>query len=167
MGGLQAGETNAISDASRQEIFHHWHQVEKMTGQSISFDNALPEGFIYNTEPPCRAVITVGSIDATKTFVYFTSIQSAFYTKNRDVTQIECLQQLAVDCGINSEEFTYLFLDEKQQENVNKNFAFTKKAGVQGFPTLILNKPEQLDVITRGYDNYENISTSLDKLLSV
>lgn len=167
MGGLQAGETHVLSASSREEIFHHWHQVEKMTGQQFSFENALADDFIYNTEPACRAVITVGSIDATKTFAYFTAIQTAFYTKNQDVTQIDCLQQLAVDCGLNGEEFNYLFDNEKQHEYVKKNFEFTKKAGVQGFPTLILNKAEQLDVITRGYDNYENISVSLDKLLSI
>lgn len=166
MGGLQPGETNPISDSSREEIFHHWHQVEELAGQAFSFENALPEGFIYNTEPACRAVITVGSIDATKMFAYFTAIQAAFYTQNRDVTQLEVLQQLAVDCGFNAEEFKYLFQAEKQQEIVNKNFTFTKKAGVQGFPTLILNKPEQLDVITRGYDQYENISAKLDELLA-
>lgn len=167
MGGLQAGETKVLSPSSRDEILHHWHQVHEMAGQDFSFENALPEGFIYNTEPACRAVITAGSIDATKTFAYFTAVQSAFYTKNQDVTQPDCLQQLAVDCGINAEEFKYLFQGEKQLEHVKKNFEFTKKAGVQGFPTLILNKPEQLDIITRGYDNYDNIAVSLDKLLSI
>lgn len=167
MGGLQVGEATPMSASSREEIFHHWHEVEKMAGQQFSFENALPEGFIYNTEPACRAVITVGSIDATKTFAYFTAIQSAFYTKNQDVTQFEVLQQLAADCRINTEEFKYLFQGEKQLENVKKNFEFTKKSGVQGFPTLILNKPEQLDVISRGYDSYEHIAASLDKLLSI
>ncbi|MCW8900751.1 MAG: DsbA family protein [Gammaproteobacteria bacterium] len=165
MGGLQAGKTVPLSASSRDEIFHHWHQVEEMAGQVFSFENALPDGFIYNTEPACRAVITVGSIDATKTFSYFTAIQSAFYTKNQDVTDLDVLQRLAAECGINAEEFNYLFHGEKQRTNVKKNFEFTKKAGVQGFPTLILNKPGQLDVITRGYDKYENVATALDKLL--
>ena len=164
-GGLQPGESNPISDSSRQEIFHHWLQVEEMAGQEFSFENALPEGFIYNTEPACRAVTTVAAIDATKTFTYFTAIQSAFYTKNRDVTQTDCLVELAEECRINPEQFLELFQGEKQQEIVKKSFDFTKKAGVTGFPTLILNKPGQLDVITRGYNNYENIAAELDKLL--
>lgn len=167
MGGLQTNETNVLSASSREEIFHHWHQVEKMTGQHFLFENALPEGFIYNTEPACRAVITVASIDATKSFAYLTAIQTAFYTKNQDVTQTDVLQQRAIECGINAKEFEYLFTDEKQKINVAKNFQFTKKAGVQGFPTLILNKQDQLDVVTRGYDNYENVSASLEKLLIV
>ena len=167
MGGLQPGETNILSDSSREEIFHHWQQVEKMTGQDFLFDNALPDGFIYNTEPACRAVITAGLMDATKTFDYFTAIQAAFYTKNQDVTKISCLQQLAVDCGLNGEKFNTLFLDEKQHISVEKSFEFTKKAGVQGFPTFILNQHEQLHTLTRGYQDYESISATLDKLLAV
>jgi putative protein-disulfide isomerase len=166
LGGLQAGESNALSDSSREEIFHHWHQVKETTGQDFLFENALPQGFIYNTEPACRAVITAGLIDATKMFAYFTAIQAAFYTKNQDVTQTSCLQQLAAECDINAEEFNRLFLDEKPHDSVQKSFQFTKKAGVQGFPTLILNKQEQLHVITRGYQDYAKISASLDKLLS-
>lgn len=167
MGGLQADERNVLSESSREEIFHHWHQVEKTTGQHFLFDGALPENFIYNTEPACRAVITVGLIDPTKTFEYLTSIQAAFYTKNQDVTQTNCLQQLAEECGLNGEEFKDIFLDEKTDESTKKNFQFTQKAGVQGFPTLILNKGEQLHVITRGYQAYDNVSAALDKLLSV
>ena len=165
MGGLQQGESNALSESSREEIFHHWHQVKKTTGQQFLFENALPDGFIYNTEPACRAVITVGSIDATKMFAYLTAIQSAFYTKNLDVSQINVLKKLAADCGIDTEKFSQLFVDEKQYESAIKSFQFTQKAGVQGFPTLILNMNEQLHVITRGYQDYGSISASLDKLL--
>ena len=165
MGGLQPGETQPISASSREEIFHHWQQVNEMTGQAFSFDGALPDGFIYNTEPACRGVSTVSNLDATKTFAYFTAIQSAFYTQNRDVTQSEVLQQLAEECRIDADKFKSLFFSEKQREIVNKNFAFTKKAGVTGFPTLILNKPGQLQDITRGYASYETIRDMLDKLL--
>ena len=166
MGGLQAGESNVLSESSREEIFHHWHQVEKTTRQHFLFENALPEDFIYNTEPACRAVITVGLIDSTKSFEYFTAIQAAFYTKNQDVTQTSCLEQLAMECDINAEKFSALFIDEKQHESAKKSFQFSQKAGVQGFPALILNMNEQLHVVTRGYQDYGKISASLDKLLS-
>ena len=165
MGGLQAGETNILSDSSREEIFHHWHQVNETTGQQFSFEDALKEGFIYNTEPACRAVITAGLLDATKTFTYFTSVQAAFYTKNQDVTDLYYLKQLATDCGLDAEEFEHLFLDDKQSASAKKSFEFTQKVGVQGFPTLILNIQNQLHVITRGYQDYQGISTSLDKFL--
>ena len=166
MGGLQTEELNALSVSSREEVLHHWHQVEEMTGQSFLFDGVLAKGFIYNTEPACRAVITAGLIDSSKIFTYFTAIQRAFYTKNQDVTQTGCLQQLAVDCGMDAEEFKCLFEEESTKQSIEKSFQFTKKAGVQGFPTLILNVQNDLHIITRGYMDYDAVSAALDKLLS-
>ena len=167
MGGLRVDETTPLSSTSRKDILHHWHQVNKLTEQIFIFENALPEGFIYNTEPACRAVIAVAKIDATKMFAYFTAIQKAFYLDNLDVTQTSCLVQLASECGLNAEVFTRVYQDEMQQQNAQKNFDFARKAGVQGFPTLILNIGEQLHIICRGYQDYEQISSSLDSLLSL
>lgn len=164
MGRLQPNETQVLSEASRNEIFDHWHLVSEMTHQKFSFIDALPEGFIYNTEPACRAVITVASIDLAKTFSYFSALQSAFYTKNLDVTQLTYLQQIAGECGIDANTFKSKFNEKAQTETVIKNFQFTHKAGVKGFPTLILVNKEQLEVVSRGYDNYENISANLDTL---
>jgi putative protein-disulfide isomerase len=165
MGGLQIGEDQVLSESSREEVLHHWHQVKGLSGQTFSFDNAMPEGFIYNTEPACRAVITVGMIDAIKNFQYFTAIQEAFYTKNLDVTQFDCLQKIAVDCGIDAKEFKQRFNSEELLENTIKHFKHARKAGVTGFPSLILILNNELNVVTRGYQDYASVSAELDKLL--
>ena len=167
MGGLQTEEVGEISEDSQKEILHHWQQVVEMTKQPISFENAFPENFVYNTEPACRAVISVGNIDPSIIFTYFTAVQSAFYTKNQDVTQLDCLQQLAVECGLDAEEFKRIFESESTKHGIEKSFQFTKKAGVQGFPTLILNLQNDLHIITRGYLDYSSVSAALDKLLPV
>lgn len=165
MGGLQVGEDHVLSDSSREEVLHHWHQVKEQTGQKFSFDNALPTGFIYNTEPACRAAITVGMIDATKNFQYFSAIQEAFYTKNQDVTQFDCLQKIALNCGIDAEEFKKRFNSEELLENTLKHFKHSRKVGVKGFPTLILILNSEMHVLTRGYQDYASVSAALDKLL--
>jgi len=167
MGGLQTEELQTLSDSSREEIFHHWHQVAKMTGQAFLFDGALDKEFVYNTEPACRAVIAAGLIEPTQKFTYFTAIQHAFYAENQDVTQLECLQQLAHDCGIDRDEFKRFFTEETTKQSLEKSLQFTKKAGVQGFPTLILNLQNDLHMITRGYLDYAGVSVALDKLLPV
>ncbi|MEW6590508.1 MAG: DsbA family protein, partial [Pseudomonadota bacterium] len=59
LGGLRH-ETTPMTTAQREEILHHWHAVHTRTGQPFRFDGALPEGFVYDTEPACRAVATMG-----------------------------------------------------------------------------------------------------------
>ncbi|MBK7354450.1 MAG: hypothetical protein IPJ05_13860 [Nitrosomonas sp.] len=42
--------------------------VQCRTGQSFKFENALPEDFIYDTEPACRALVSVATIDSEYVF---------------------------------------------------------------------------------------------------
>jgi putative protein-disulfide isomerase len=97
LGGLRPGTTTPLTSAARDEILHHWRAVNAGTGQPFRFDDALPPGFVYDSEPPSRAVLAVGSIDAGLTFAYFKAVQSAFYAEGRDVTQADVLASLAND----------------------------------------------------------------------
>ncbi len=165
MGGLRSQDT-PITEKSREEILHHWREVEKLSGQDFSFENALPAGFVYNTEPACRAVICAGQLDETALFTYFTAVQRAFYTQNRDVTQKTVLQQLAEENGLDGEAFGHLFDDEKMVQATQKSFAFTQKAGVRGFPTLILSQNQQLQVLGRGYMGLSELQQAIESHLS-
>ncbi len=95
LGGLRPGTTEPMTTALRDEILHHWHEVQRRTGQAFVFENAMPAGFVYDTEPPSRAVIAVAEINPEATFPYFKSVQAAFYTQSQDVTQAQTLTTLA------------------------------------------------------------------------
>ena len=52
LGGLRPGTKHPLPVAQRQEILGHWQAVHRATGQVFQFAGAMPEGFIYDTEPP-------------------------------------------------------------------------------------------------------------------
>jgi putative protein-disulfide isomerase len=56
MGGLQVGEANVLSDSSREEVLHHWHQVKKQTGQEFSLCRRalfiIPNPHVERLSPP-------------------------------------------------------------------------------------------------------------------
>src|SRR5438046_3726950 len=58
MGGLRAYNTVVMDEASKAVLRSHWLQVGERTG--LAFDDAAmrAEGFVYDTEPACRAVVT-------------------------------------------------------------------------------------------------------------
>ena len=41
LGGLRPGTNHEISQEQRDEILHHWHSVNEMTGQDFKFENEL------------------------------------------------------------------------------------------------------------------------------
>src|SRR5690606_34435684 len=56
VGGLRPGVTDPLSEATRRTLGEHWQAVGRTSGQPLLTPDALPDGFIYNTEPACRAL---------------------------------------------------------------------------------------------------------------
>ena len=165
LGGLRPGTTTPMTAAARDEILHHWHQVHERTGQPFRFDGALPQGFIYDTEPASRAVVAVGGLDPTKIFAMFKAIQTAFYAAGRDVTQTAVLAELAAGLGIDAAAFLQAFDSDAARARTQAHFSQARKAGARGFPTLILQRGEQIDRIADGCLPLETVRAELDRLL--
>jgi len=166
LGGLRPGETAPMTEKARDEILHHWHQVHERTGQPFRFDSALPDGFIYDTEPASRAVVAVGSLDPSLIFALFKAIQTAFYAAGRDVTQPVVLAELAAGLGIDATAFLSTFDSDAARVKTQAHFMQSRKAGVRGFPALILQRGEQLDRITDGCQPLDAVRAELDRLLA-
>ena len=165
LGGLRPGTTAPMTAAARDETLHHWQQVHARSGQPFRFDGALPDGFIYDTEPASRAVVTAGGLDPSTIFAMFQAIQTAFYAEGRDVTQPAVLAELAAGLGIDAAAFQHAFDSDAARTRTQAHFAHSRKAGVRGFPTLILQRGEQLDRITDGWQTLDAVQAELDRLL--
>ncbi|MFV1983023.1 MAG: DsbA family protein [Thiohalomonadales bacterium] len=165
LGGLRPGTTQAITEKSRNEILHHWHEVKKLSGQEFTFDNAMPDGFIYDTEPASRALVAFGKMDTENTLAFFHDIQHTFYVEQRDVTQQEVLTDLVLKFKIDKSEFINLFESKEIKEQTQQHFSNTRQAGVLGFPTLVFQHEKKHQFLSRGYANYQKIQQQLDSLL--
>ncbi|MCG6936157.1 MAG: DsbA family protein [Proteobacteria bacterium] len=166
MGGLRPGTTESVTLALREDLLHHWDAVQRMSGAEFRTEGALPDGFVYDTEPAARAVITVGGINPVVTFLYYKSVQAAFYTQNVDITQTNELTQLAHNLGIDPQQFRKEFESEDARQKTRQHFAQTRAYGVQGFPTLIAENTTAKRVVTRGYGNYADLRKTIDDWLS-
>ena len=162
MGGLRPGTTEPMTPELREEILHHWHEVNKRTGQNFTFDGAMPDGFVYDTEPPSRAVIAVSEINPESTLAYFKKIQQAFYLEQKNVSDGGVLTELAADLSVDSQEFIRKYNSDELKKKTQLHFQKTRQAEVTGFPSLVLSFSEK-----NGASDFKKISTgycSLDKL---
>jgi putative protein-disulfide isomerase len=165
LGGLRH-ETAPMTAAQRDEILHHWHAVQQRTGQPFRFDDALPPGFVYDTEPACRAVATVGGLAPALTFPMFRAIQSAFYAEGRDVTRPGVLADLATGIGVDAAAFQRDFASDAARARTQAHFLQARRAGINGFPALILQRDAQLTPISRGCQPLDAVRAALDAALS-
>ncbi len=166
LGGLRPGETATMTPARREEILHHWHEVQARTGQPFRFDGALPAGFVYDTEPASRAVIAAGSLDPALTFPMFKAIQTAFYAHGRDVTQAGVLAQLAADLGLDAARFLAAWDTDAARDKTRAHFRQARAAGVRGFPTLIVQQDAQLTTVSTGCEPLDAVRTALSACLA-
>lgn len=166
LGGLRPGTTDPLKPESREEILHHWHEVHRRTGQPFAFDGALPEGFVYDTEPPSRAVITVAGINPDATLPYLRRVQAAFYAEGRDVTNSVTLTALAAELNIEPELFQTAFASPEAIARTSRHFEHARQAGITGFPTTVMQRGEKLELLSSGYRPFEDLRSQLEAWLS-
>lgn len=166
MGGLRPGTTDPITPSLREELLHHWQEVQRRSGAEFRTEGALPEGFVYDTEPAARAVITVGGLKPETTFAFYQSLQSAFYTRGVDVTRTDELASLAEEQNIEPLPFLEAFDSDPVRQKTRMHFVQTRSYGVQGFPTLIAEGGGERRVLTRGYQDFPSLQAQLDAWLA-
>ncbi|WP_455208893.1 DsbA family protein [Kaarinaea lacus] len=166
LGGLRPGTTEPIDNKAREEILHHWHEVHKRSGQPFQFEGAMADGFIYDTEPPSRAVVTMGELKPEAVLTFFKMIQAAFYADGRNVTQRDVLSELAGVFDINEVEFTRKFDEVETKQKTLAHFNRTRQFGVRGFPTLVLQNTDGYLLLTHGYQSFQSLQAQLEKWIA-
>lgn len=165
LGGLRPGTSTPMTATEREDILQHWRTVHARTGQPFRFDDALPDGFVYDTEPACRAVVTAGGMAPTQTFAMFKAIQRAFYAEGRDVTQAGVLADLAAGLGVEGQAFLNEFDSDPARARTLAHFTQSRQAGVRGFPTLIVQQNTQLRPVCSGCLPLDTVRAAIDHCL--
>jgi putative protein-disulfide isomerase len=166
MGGLRASNTTPVTEVFRSEILQHWHDVQQRTGQPFRFDGALPAGFVYDTEPACRAVVSMVALQRSAAFAYLRALQRAFYVEQQDITQADVLVRHALDFGIEDAEFREQFDLVRTRERTRRHFAFAREIGVRGFPTVVLGDGRGYLLLTHGYRGFDELRPGIEHWLA-
>jgi putative protein-disulfide isomerase len=151
MGGLRPFNTDPMSEAFRQMLRGHWQHVATASG--LPFSEAIFDDpdFIYDTEPPCRAVVTARTIDGSGTLAVMKAVQSAFYRDGRNVTRGEVLAEIAAGCGYDRDDFLEKLESSEMRDETRLDFNSAQTLGVAGFPTLGIAYGPQLYLVTSGF----------------
>ncbi len=167
VGGLRAGTSENLTEDLKQYILGHWTEVNKMTGQPFSFNFFNRGNFIYNTEPACRAVVTIRNLKPNLVFSYFESLHYSFYVENHDITTTEVLSNNAGKIGVDNETFQRTFNSRRIIHETSSDFETARGMGVFGFPSLVLKEAEKIIPVSRGYQTLGALRSRLTKILNL
>ena len=164
LGGLRAGNTQPMDDQLKATLRTHWQHVHEASGLKFSEAAMTQEGFIYDTEPACRAVVTVRESPPHRALDYFHAIQKAFYAQGRDVTKAEVLADIAAAQGLPREDFLAAWESAAMRDATRLDFSVTQRWGISGFPTLLVEHGGQLHAVTTGFARADDLAQRIREI---
>jgi putative protein-disulfide isomerase len=168
MGGLRPYHTEKATPSFREMIAGHWAHVARESGLPFVDAALAREGFVYDTEPACRAVVAMRAADASRALPYLKRVQRAFYAEGRDVTDAAVLADLAVKEGLEREVFLAAHASQEARDAVRRDFAATQQTGVTGFPTLAAGYPDRrYFLVTSGFARATDIADRLERIHAI
>jgi putative protein-disulfide isomerase len=159
MGGLRPGTETPMTEEAKLEIADHWAHVHEATGLPFNGAGMSRPGFVYDTDPAARAVVTARHDGEEMAASFLGRAQQAFYAEGRDVTTGEVLAELAEDLGLDRVSFLETWAAPETKEETWRDYAISQRAGVTGFPTLVAgpNADGVYGVVTRGFAPGEQV----------
>ena len=164
MGGLRPYNTETMADLG-DFLKEHWDHVEQRTQMPFNYDILGDKDFVYDTEPPSRAVVLMRYIQPDLEFEFFKAVQKAFYAENKNTADLETYLQILKSLGVESSKFKELFNSDQMMNMVKNDFQKSAQMGVRSFPTVLLKYQDKYHVISNGYSEAENIVNQVNKIL--
>ena len=167
MGGLRAGNTTEMTAKDRDYIRGAWTRVGEASGQPFDFTFFDREHFTYDTEPACRAVVTMRRLAPDAALAFKARVSQAFYAENRDTTDAKVLAQLATEFGHDAERFELEMLSAESRNETMRDFLTSQQAGVQGFPLLAAGtEAGGYALVTSGFRPLDGLPEAIDQWLA-
>jgi putative protein-disulfide isomerase len=164
LGGLRAN-TEPMDAENIAKTKQHWQDVEQVTGQPFNYSFFDRADFIYNTEPACRAVITMRYLKPEAELEMAEKVQNAFYAGNNDVTNAVVLAEIASTFGIEEDAFLEKFNSDDMKEKTQQDFVITRHLQAIAFPSMYLLNGHEVHLLSRGFRTYEAMDMLLKNAL--
>lgn len=171
VGGLRAGGGDEWNSAFKQFLRQEWSDIHDVTGQPFGFGLLDLPYFDYDTEPACRAVVTVqrlveGAPDRDATILgFFSAVQRKFYVEAGDPKEVEFYRSVCEQTGIDFDAFADVFSSDMLVLDTADEFARSRAMGVRAFPTVLVEHDGALTEIGRGFITTQQLIRKLKSVI--
>jgi putative protein-disulfide isomerase len=169
-GGMMMGDRIGSINDIAPYIKTAYHTVENTTG--IKFGEAylrvLEDGsMILNSELPSIALSLFKQYFPEQSVLFAHEIQNALYFDGRDPNEFETFRHIAVNHGIDPDEFEAKMRTESAKEAAYYDFALAKQLRVESFPTVLMQTSETgFYLIAKGYTDFETLEFRINNVLN-
>jgi putative protein-disulfide isomerase len=170
-GGMWVGPNVSPSTPEKAHfITSHDKVVKRQTGAFFSpeYENNIINNprHIFNSEPPSRAIVAVGQLSPKSAYLFAEDVLDLQFVAGKDYNNIENYFEAIEKYGINRDQFIKLFKSEKLAKDTLEAFNTVQRIGVTGFPTLLVNRDGELEMLANGYMQYDPLDKLMEKTLA-
>lgn len=152
-GGMITGDRVGSINEKFEFIKGSYKQVEDHTGCKFgpSFLKELEKGeLVFSSTEPSKALTVIKENSTENAFSYASDLQNAIYFDGKDIKQTEVLADIA-EKYLHKEDFIKNYNSDKNDSILKKEFDFVSALGINGFPSVLLEKDEKYYILARGF----------------
>jgi putative protein-disulfide isomerase len=164
VGGLAPDSDAPMSPALLQNIPRTWQRIHALLGTEFNFDFWTKCKPRRSTYPACRAVLAAEEQGRYDDMV--DAIQRAYYLRAMNPSDLETLQTLADELGLDGARFADDIRSVRIEERLESQVELARRAPIDGFPSLVLDEGGKMTPVTRDYKNHQPTLDHLERLLS-
>lgn len=165
-GGLRPFNTEVMTDAMKPRFRGYRESVQAASGQPFDWAFFERQGYIMDTEPASRAVVTMRSLNIGAAYPYMHAIQRAYFALNEDIRDAELLAAYAGQFEVEPQAFREAFASDAMKQATLADFDLARRFQVNGFPCLVLLKGTSAYQVGNGYAKAEVIMEQLERALA-
>jgi len=152
LGGLAPDSNLPMPLETQRYVKDNWIKIQKVvTGTQFNYDFWTLNEPRRSTYPSCRAVISAKKQHTDFEVLMIEEIQKAYYLNAQNPSDEDRLIKIAKDIGLNEK----LFKEDLKSTEVNKllldQIQITKTMPISGFPSLVIFKDSNLEMIKIDY----------------
>jgi len=152
VGGLAEDSSTIMTDEMQVFLQQTWQKISQQLGTQFNYDfwqHCQPR---RSTFPACRAVLVARHYG--KELEMLTAIQQAYYLQARNPSDIDTLQALAVDIGLDENDFLQQMGSQQIEQRLQSEIVKMSAMPINGFPSLVLVKNQTYTAIPIDYKDW-------------
>ena len=152
LGGLAEDSDVLMPEAMQVFLQQTWRKIAQQLGTEFNFDfwqHCQPR---RSTFPACRATLIAREFGKEQEML--TAIQHAYYLQAKNPSNLDTLQALAVDIGLDGYDFLQKLKSQSVDEQLMVEINKMRSLPINGFPALVLVKEQLLIPIPIDYQDW-------------
>lgn len=170
-GGMMTGPRSQPISESMGYIRSALRIVEEQTcvdfGQAYVENILDPGTYISDSNKPGQAMTLFRVLQTGRDIEFAATLQNALYRDGIDLNVDAHYGPLVEPYGVDPDEFVAHLNDAAIVDQTTQEFALVAQMGINGFPSVIVEKGDELFLVARGYLSYDDLVANISRAAGV